>query len=32
MNITIEHFFFDILKFAFREIVKNKVIFQAIND
>jgi len=32
MNITIEHFFFDILKFAFREIVKNEVIFKTIDD
>ena len=32
IDIAIEHFLFDVLKFAFREIVEDEVVFEAVND
>lgn len=32
IDVTVEHFFFDVLKFTFGEVVEDEVIFEAVDD
>ena len=32
IDIAVEHFFLNVLKFTFRQVVKDKVVFKAVND
>ena len=32
IDIAVEHFFFDVLEFTFGEVVKDEMVFEAVND